>query len=220
MKRDMELTQELKINDEIIDGLCSFFKGANTLIENDSEIATVYAYLLLQATGIERLQKVIYMLEYFATKKEHITDKELKKKLGHKILDIHKNHLKQHFSENDNNYNEKALELLTELVNGSRYTNFNLQNDERFSVHDHIVKILELKSLDYSNINDLIKISWEIIDIILKKYISILANLLWHKKVGNISVPCLSDYVLKGWQEVDLEDKIKTLLDTARIEKR
>lgn len=214
--------QKMKIDAEIIYGLCSFFKGANMLIENDSEIATLHAYLLLQATGIERLQKIIYVLKSFNEANEDVTNEKLKKKLGHKILKIHKDYLESYFSIEDNKYNEKALQILTELVNEKRYFNlsFNIENDQSFDIDEHIVKILDLDNLDYSNIYDLTKISWEIIDIILKKYISVLANLLWHRKVGNINVPCLSDYVLKGWQEVDLEDTIKELLDIARIEKR
>ena len=74
----MKTIQKLKLNNEVIDGLCSFFKGADLLISNDKEIATIYAYLLLQATGIERLQKIIYILDYYDKNGTEITDKELK----------------------------------------------------------------------------------------------------------------------------------------------
>lgn len=217
----MNITQTMKLNDEIIDSLCSFFKGANLILKNESEIATLYSYLLLQATGIERLQKIVYILEYFKAKGTNITDSKLKKNLGHGILNIHQQHLSHHFNVSDFIYYEKALQLLTELVNvkdGYRYTNFNLHNDERFSVYDHIVKLLELDGIDYSNINDIIKVSWEMMDLILKKYISVLVNLIWHKKVGNgeIMPICLNEYVLKGWQEKDLNIEINKLLDSAR----
>lgn len=218
----MDTTQILKLNDEIIDGLCSFFKGADVLIQNDAEISLLYSYLLLQATGIERLQKIVYILDFSTQNGIQPTDKELKQNLGHGIYKIHLTHLKHHFESADELYNEKALQILTQLVNvkdGYRYTNFNLHSDERFSVYDHIVQILELNGLDYTNINDLEKVSWEIIDIILKKYISLLVNLIWHKEIGDgdIIPVCLIDYVVKGWQETNLEDEIKELLDARRV---
>ena len=220
----MTTNQKMKLNDEVIDGLCSFFKGANTLIEQDSEFATLYAYLLLQATGIERLQKIVYMLDYNTKNSTQVTSNRLKNKLGHKILDIHNKHLYSHFSFNDteNIYIQKMLKILTDLVNENRYTNFDLYSADTFSIHDHIVQILELKDLDYSGIHDVIKVSWEIVDMILKKYISILVNLIWHGNVGNKEVIpiCLQDYVLKGWQEINLDQDIKLLLDNARREKR
>ena len=217
----MNTIQRLKLNDEVIDGLCSFFKGANTLIENDPEFATLYAYLLLQATGIERLQKIIYILIYFTQHEKQVTDKELRDKLGHGIKTIHQEYLEKYFDENDKIYINQALQILTELVtvkNGYRYANFNLHDDEFFSIHDHIVKILKIDNLDYQNINDLIKISWKIVDIILKKYTSILVNLIWHQDVGNgeIIPICLQNYVTEGFQEINLKIEIKKILDYAR----
>ena len=221
----MEYIAQIKLNDEVIDGLCSFFKGANLILNNESEIATLYSYLLLQATGIERLQKIVYILEYFKANGTHITDSELRKNLGHGILNIHQQYLSHYFDTSDSIYYEKALQLLTELVNvknGYRYANFNLYNDEQFSVYDHIVKLLQLDGIDYSNINDIIKVSWEIMDLILKKYISVLVNLIWHKKIGNGEVipVCLKDYVLNGWQEMNLKTKITEHLNKAREQKR
>lgn len=220
----MTHNQRMKLNDEVIDGLCSFFKGANTLIENDPEFATLYAYLLLQATGIERLQKIVYMLDYNTKNVKLVTSNRLKNKLGHKILNIHNKHLYSLFDPNDaeNIYIEKALEILTDLVNKNRYTNFDLDSSDTFSIHDHIVQVLELEHLDYRGINDVVKVSWEIIDIILKKYISILVNLIWHKDVGGGEVVpiCLIDYVTEGWQEENLGNAIEELLDQAREDNR
>lgn len=212
----MKTIQKLKLNDEVIDGLCSFFKGADLLISNDEEIATIYSYLLLQATGIERLQKIIYILDYCDKNGTEITDKELKTQLGHGILEIHQQFLSIYFDSMEYKYIEKALEILTEIVNvkdGYRYANFNLHNNETFNIHSHICKILD--DLNTQNINDFVKTSWNVIDIILKKYISILVNLIWHKKVGNGEVTsiCLQDYVTKGWQEINLELKIKSILN-------
>jgi len=197
----MTYNQKMKLNDEVIDGLCSFFKGANTLIENDSEFATLYAYLLLQATGIERLQKIVFILDYYTNNGKQVTDDILRKKLGHGILNIHQSHLVNHYASEDKMYYEAALQLLSELVNvkkGHRYTNFNLHSDERFNIHDHIVQLLELEGLDYSDINDYTTASWKIMDTILKKYVAILVNLIWHKHVGNGEVMpiCLQDYVV------------------------
>lgn len=182
----MKTIQKLKLNNEVIDGLCSFFKGADSLISNDNEIATIYAYLLLQATGIERLQKIIYILYYYDKNGTEITDKELRTQLGHGILQIHQQFLSTYFDSTEYKYIEKALEILTEIINvkdGYRYANFNLHNDETFNIHSHICKILD--NLNTQNIDDLVKTSWHIINIIFKKYISILVNLIWHSKVGN-----------------------------------
>ncbi|MFW2601603.1 hypothetical protein [Aliarcobacter butzleri] len=215
----MKTIQKLKLNDEIIDGLCSFFKGANLLISNDEEIATIYSYLLLQATGIERLQKIIYILDYYDKKETQITDKELRTQLRHGILQIHQQFLSTYFDSTEYKYIEKALEILTEIVNvkdGYRYANFDLHNNETFNIHSHICKILD--DLNTQNINDLVKTSWHVIDIILKKYISILVNLIWHKKVGNSEVKpiCLRDYVTEGWQKINLESEIKSILEKRR----
>ncbi len=213
-------TIQKKLNDEVIDGLCSFFKGADLLISNDEEIATIYAYLLLQATGIERLQKIIYILDYYDKNGTEITDKELKTQLGHGILQIHQQFLSTYFDPMEYKYIEKALEILTEIVNvkdGYRYTNFNLHNNETFNIHSHICKILN--DLDSDNLNDPIKTSWHVINIILTKYISILVNLIWHNKVGNSEVKpiCLQDYIAKGWQELNLESEIKSILDKSKV---
>jgi len=219
----MEINQKLKLNDEVIDVLCSVFKGAEILIENDSEIATLYAYLLLQATGIERLQKIVYIIDYFNKNGDQITDKELKNQLGHNIIEIHQQYLEDYFIKynNDKVFFDKALQILTELItvkDGYRYANFNLYNDKLFSIHEHIVKILEIDGLDYSGVNDLIKSSWKIIDVILKKYISILVNLIWRKIIGNgeIIPICLQKYVIAGYQEIDLINEISHILDNTR----
>jgi hypothetical protein len=213
----MKIIPKLKLNDEVIDGICSFFKGADLLISNDEEIATIYSYLLLQATGIERLQKIIYILDYYDKNQTLITDKELRMQLGHDILKIHHNFLSEHFEPMEEKFVQKALEVLTEIVNvndGYRYANFNLYNNKTFNIHSHICQILD--DLNPQNINNSVKTSWHVIDIILKKYISILVNLIWHKKVGNGEVKaiiCLQDYVTKGWQEINLEVEIKSILD-------
>lgn len=212
----MNVTQKLKLNNEITDVIYPSFKDAETLISNGEEISTIYSYLLSQATGIERLQKIIYILDYYEKNQTLITDKELRTQLGHGILQIHQQFLSTYFDSTEYKYIEKALEILTEIVNvkdGYRYANFNLHINETFNIHSHICKILD--DLNIQNINDIVKTSWYVIDIIIKKYISILVNLIWHKKIGNgeITPICLQDYVTKGWQEINLEVEIKSILD-------
>ena len=216
----MTTIQKLKLNDEVTDVIYPSFKDAESLISNDEEISTIYSYLLSQATGIERLQKIIYILDYYDKNKTLVTDKELKNQLGHGILQIQQQFSSTYFDSIEYKYIEKALEILTEIVNvknGYRYANFNLHNNETFNIHSHICKILD--DLDSDNINDPIRTSWHVINIILTKYISILVNLIWHNKVGNSEVKpiCLQDYVTKGWQEINLESEIKSILDKSRV---
>ncbi|MDN5096351.1 hypothetical protein [Aliarcobacter butzleri] len=215
----MKTTQKLKLNNEVTDVIYPLFKTAKSLISNDEEISTIYSYLLSQATGIERLQKIIYILDYYDKNKTLITDKKLKNQLGHGILQIQQEFLSTYFDSTEYKYIEKSLEILTEIVNvksGYRYANFDLHNNETFNIHSHICKILD--DLNTQNINDPVKTSWHVIDIILKKYISILVNLIWHKKVGNgeITPICLRDYVTEGWQEINLESEIKSILEKRR----
>ncbi|WP_151950918.1 hypothetical protein [Aliarcobacter butzleri] len=212
----MKTIQKLKLNNEVTDVICSSFKTAESLILHDDEISNIHSYLLSQATGIERVQKIIYILDYYDKNKTLITDKKLKNQLGHGILQIHQQFLSTYFDSTEYKYIEKALEILTAIVNvkdGYRYANFDLHNNETFNIHSHICKILD--DLNTQNINDPVKTSWHVIDIILKKYISILVNLIWHKKVGNgeITPICLRDYVTKGWQEINLESEIKSILE-------
>ncbi|SFP85418.1 hypothetical protein [Hydrogenimonas thermophila] len=192
----MSLEQLKKLNDEMIDGLCSFFKGANILIEKDTEIVTIYAYLLLQATGIERLQKIVFILKYFSETK-NIPNENILKKLGHRIDKIHVNHLLEHFSDTEKIYFETALKLLTEIVNvkdGYRYVNFNFQDSKSFMVQQQVVKILEPIKLEFdiTNILDLTKLSWNILDLILKKYTAILIDLIIKKEIGNGEISIIS----------------------------
>lgn len=216
----MKTIQKLKLNNEVTDVICPSFKDAESLILHDEEISTIYSYLLSQATGIERLQKIIYILDYYDKNQTLTTEKELKNQLGHDILKIHQQFLFTYFNPDEYKYIEKALEILTEIVNvkdGYRYANFNLHNNETFNIHSHICKILD--GLNSDDINDPVKTSWHVINIILTKYISILVNLIWHNKVGNSEVKpiCLQDYVTKGWQEINLESEIKSILDKSRV---
>lgn len=218
----MTSIQKIKLNDEIIDGLCSFFKSASILIEQDKENHCLYSYLLLQATGIERLQKIVYILDYSTTNGAQPTDAQLKHTLGHGILTIHTANLESYFDPSEKSYIEVALQILTELVNvknGYRYTNFNLHSDQTFNLQAHLCNILASNNLDYSTIDDVLKASWEMIDLILKKYIATLITLIWNRKIGNgeIVPVCLIEYVTRGWQEIKLDLEIKTILENKKV---
>ena len=54
----MKTIQKLKLNNEVIDGLCSFFKGADLLISNDIEIATI------KQNSINSLDCIFLMISY------------------------------------------------------------------------------------------------------------------------------------------------------------
>ncbi|HIP11269.1 MAG TPA: hypothetical protein EYG73_00985 [Arcobacter sp.] len=58
-----QIVVERKIDNEIVDSLCPFIKSAFKLMEEDNNSEFTYAYLLLLSTGIERLQKIIYILQ-------------------------------------------------------------------------------------------------------------------------------------------------------------
>jgi hypothetical protein len=211
-----------KLNDEMIDGLCSFFKGANILLERDTEIVTLYAYLLLQATGIERLQKIIFILKHFSETKNLPSEKTLKE-LGHRIDKIHMNHLSEYFNDTEKIYFETALKILTEIVNikdGYRYVNFNFQDSESFMVQQHVVKILEPiePKFDITDILDLTKLSWNILDLILKKYTTILIDLIIKKEIGNgeISIiSCVQQLSPKRYLFMNLNSEIEKIINNS-----
>ena len=114
----MKKSEIFKLNNETVDSVYSFFKAAEVLInDKQSNYETIYAYLLLQATGIERLQKIVYVIDFYNKNNRQITDKELKNKLGHKILDIHKKYFYKYYKETDTKYIEKVLDILSKLVN-------------------------------------------------------------------------------------------------------
>ncbi|WP_419783009.1 hypothetical protein [Malaciobacter marinus] len=220
----MEIIEKIKLNDEVIDSSFAFYKGAEVLINDDkSNFDTIYAYLLLQATLIERLQKIVYMVNFYDKNKKQVTDNELKISLGHKILDIHKKNFVNYIEKKDSIYIEKSLDILTKLVTvkgGYRYINFNLQNNEMFDMAKYIGSIFDVVSLiniKNCSINDLKKhsiASLNIIHIILKKYTAVLVNLLWNRKIGNDEVTLIpfQELITKGFYEINLEIEIKDIL--------
>lgn len=212
----MKRNEIIKLNNEILDSVYSFFKGAEVLISDEqSNYDTIYAYLLLQATGIERLQKIVYVIDFYNKNSRQLTDKELKTKLGHKILDIHKEYFYKYFKKTDTKYIEKVLDILSKLVNvkeGYRYANFDFHNNEIFDIRDHLVKILE--GLPSEHIEEHEIFSLQVIHEIIKKYIAVLIKLIWRKEVGsNDIIPiCFQDYVTKGLYEIDIDDKVNKII--------
>lgn len=214
----MEIIEEIKLNDEVIDSF-AFYKGAEVLINDDkSNFDTIYAYLLLQATLIVRLQKIVYMVDFYDKNKKLVTDKELKNSLGDNILDIHKSFFVNYIEKEDSVYIEKSLDILTKLVtvkDGCRYTNFNLQYNEMFDIRGHLVDIL--KKFTFVNIDEINKkeiISLHIIHIILKKYIAILVNLIWKREIGNGEIGFIpfQELITKGFYEIDLEYEVNKII--------
>ncbi len=207
----MNIEKKINLNSELIDSICSFFKGAEILFDNDKEIATIYSYLLLQASGIERLQKIYLILQHYDNTGDYIGEESLRK-ISHKILSVYKSNFEKLTSNEDRKLIEKSLEIVSDIVNNERYTNFS-DNIKFFDIPSHITKILELNIIKSDNILDLIKYSWKIINIIIKKYVSILVNDIWHKKVGNgLIIPiCLNQYVLSGFKDLCLEKEIEDI---------
>lgn len=205
----------MNLNNEVIDSICSLFKGAQTLFDNDKEIATIYSYLLLQATGIERLQKLYLILNHYDNFGEYIGEQELRK-YSHKILDTYKSNFEILVLDEDKQLVDKSLEIISDIVNSKRYINFNNDdNNDSFDLPSHIVKILELNITEYEDVSDLTKFSWKILNVILKKYTSILVWDIWHKKVGRgLIIPiCLKEYVLNGWKDLDLKEEINKIYE-------
>lgn len=213
----MEIRRQINLNNELIDSICSVFKGAQTLFETDKEIVTIYSYLLLQATGIERLQKLYLILKHYDNFDEYMGEQELKK-YSHKILDTYKSNFEILILDEDKQLVGKSLEIIGDIVNSKRYINFNNDDNDRFDIPAHLVKILELNITEYEDVSDLTKFSWKILNLILKKYLSILVWDIWHKKVGKgLIIPiCLKEYVLNGWKDLDLKEEIKKIYEVEK----
>lgn len=170
--------------------------------------------MLLNATAIERLQKIICVISFYENNNKHVKDNHLKNNFGHNILDIHKKHFSKYIHTNESNYIEEVLRILTEIVtvkNGYRYDNFDLYNENIFNVNSHIDKILNL--FDNVNVLNRSNLSWEIINVILKKYISILVKIIWDNyKKYDIYTLTLQEFVTKGYNEICLSTEISNLL--------
>lgn len=210
----MNIEKQMNLNNEVIDSIYSFFKGAQTLFENDEEIATIYSYLLLQATGIERLQKLYLILKHHDDFNEYIGEQELKK-YSHKIFDTYKSKFEQLISDEDKKLIEKSLEIIGDIVNSKRYVNFSNDNNKIFNIHSHITKIIEIQKINSSKVIDNTKFSWKILDVVLKKYIAILISDIWHGEVGKgLIIPiCLKEYVLNGLKDLELLKEINKIYE-------
>jgi len=218
---------EQKLNDEIIDSLCPFIKSAFKLIELDNKNEYTYAYLLLLASGIERLQKIIYILYELDINASVPSEKKLKK-LSHDISKTYVNNIKPYFKiedifQEEENLINKSLEIITEIVTTLRYANFDFMKQSSFDIPSHIVKILDVIHSKYESNIDYENISKSIISIILQKYIAFLVYLIWHKKVGysvNVHPICLQRFITEGYIEGNLNEEIQSIIDTANQEAR
>jgi hypothetical protein len=223
---------ETKFNDEIIDGLCSFIHGAFRLIDQDEKNEFTYAYLLLLASGIERLQKIVYLLNQYDKTGTFPDDKQLRKELGHKIDYIHEheiNHLIEfECFKDEEEILKKSLKLLTDFVtvasDGKRYANFTLSNNEQFDIPTHLVQILdEFPTFIYEQNIDYLTIARKIIKVILQKYIACLVDLIWHKKIGKaieIHPVCLQSFITEGYIEIELHRAISLITEEENTKAR
>ena len=215
----MSTAPEIKINDEILDAICSFIHGGFKLIEQDENSEFTYAYLLLLASGIERLQKVVYLLGEYDKTGTFPNDKHLRDNLGHKINDIHKNHMKSLIAlecfAGEEELLKKSFDILTELVtvgvDGKRYANFDLSGSDQFDIPTHLVEIVKLyKDHTFAGNADYVAIARKIIKIVLQKYIACLIDLIWYKKVRteiDIYPVCLENFIVEGYIEKVLDRK-------------
>ena len=157
------------------------------------------------------MQKLYLILKHYDDNNEYLGEGKLKK-ISHKILNVYKSDFEKLTSNEDRKLIEKSLEIVSDIVNNKRYTNFD-DEGKFFNIPSHITKILDIDIVESDKVIDLTKYSWKILNIVLKKYISILVNDIWHKKVGNgLIIPiCMKDYVLKGLKDLCLEKEIENI---------
>ncbi|WP_456489129.1 hypothetical protein [Caminibacter pacificus] len=210
------------LNNEMIDNVCSSILSARFLYENNNEGMFLYSYLLLQATGIERLQKIAIVLNILSkTKFLDYKTIELKlKELGHKIDKIHKVYFARYFDDKEKIYYEFGIDLLSEIINvknGYRYINFYFENSISFIIQAHITEILKIKFCDgfFYDGRNIIDLSLNILDLILKKYVAILVDLIRRKEIGNgeiAMIPCLLKLSSEEFLFLDLNHEIENII--------
>ena len=217
---------EQKLNDEIIDGLCPFIKSAFKLIEISDDNEYTYAYLLLLATGIERLQKIIYIL-ISLDETNKVPKKKKLQKLSHNIIKTYEDEIKQKLDPEElftgeEHILKKSLEIITDIVMTLRYANYDFTN-ELTDIPSHLVTILDGIESTYESNVDYETISKSILGAILQKYIASLVYLIWHKKVGTtvqIHPICLQDFITKGYIENNLNKTIEEIIEKENKEAR
>ena len=205
-----------RMDNEIVDTLCPLIKSAFKLINEDINNEFTYTYLLSFATAIERLQKIIYILKEVKDNKP-IPDL---REFGHDTIKLYNSEIKAiipTISNDENILITKALDIIDSLVlvPKARYANFGFDEaNESFEIPLHITKILD-NPMVTDNV-DSIKLSRNILSIILKKYIASLVDLIWHKKVNldiEIYPICLQEFITKEYLELDLNVEIQSIID-------
>ena len=211
---------EKKIDNEIVDSLCPFIKSAFKLMEEDNNSEFTYAYLLLLATGIERLQKIIYVLKKVNDEGTIPSENNLRK-LSHNIVKTHQNKIKpildtEKLFKDEEDILNQGLTIITNIIMELRYANFDFVNPESFDIPSHLVKIIEEGKFAFEQNVDYVHISRNILNLILKKYITSLVDLIWHKKANSdieIYPNCLKEFITKGYLELDLNVEIQNIID-------
>ena len=211
---------ERKIDNEIVDSLCPFIKSAFKLMEEDNNSEFTYAYLLLLSTGIERLQKIIYILKKVNDEATIPSENNLRK-LAHDIAKTYRNKIKpildtESLFINEEDILNQALTIVTEIIMTLRYANFDFINEDSFDIPSHLVKIIDKDKYTFEPNVDYVNISKNILNLVLKKYIASLVNLIWNKKVNSymeVSPLCLKEFIIEKYLELDLHLGIQNIID-------
>ena len=220
MTTEEQILLERKINNEIIDSLCPFIKSAFKLMEEDNNSEFTYAYLLLLATGIERLQKVIYILKKVNDEAIIPSENNLKK-LSHDIAKTYRNKIKPTLDTeklfiNEEDILNQALSIITEIIMTLRYANFDFISEDSFDIPSHLAQIIVKDKYTFEPNVDYIDISKNILNLVLKKYIASLVHLIWNKRVNSdieISALCLKEFITAGYLKLDLHLEIQNIID-------
>jgi len=220
MTTEEQTLLERKINNEIVDSLCPFIKSAFKLMEEDTNSEFTYAYLLLLSTGIERLQKIIYILKKVNDEATIPSENNLKK-LSHDIAKTYRNKIKptldtENLFINEEDILNQALTIITEIIMTLRYANFDFISEDSFDIPSHLTQIIVKDKYTFELNVDYINISKNILNLVLKKYIASLVDLIWNKKVNsNIEVLpiCLQEFLTTGYLELDLHVEIQNIIN-------
>ena len=181
MTQERKLLIEKRIDNEIVDTLCPLIKSAFKLIDEDINSEFTYTYLLSFATAIERLQKIILILNGI---QETSSIPDIRQ-FGHDISKTYNDEIKSiisTISESEHDLINNALDIITNivLVSKARYANFDFsESNDSFEILSHIIKTLDNIDISTSESNiNVISISRHILSIILRKYIRHLAKLI------------------------------------------
>jgi hypothetical protein len=216
MTAEQKILIEKRIDNEIVDTLCPLIKSAFKLIDEDIQSEFTYTYLLLFATAIERLQKIIYILKELESN-DNIPDIKQFEHDTSKLYNCKIKALINTISDDENILISNALDIINSLVlvPKARYANFDFDEaKDSFEISSHIIRILD-NAIDKDN-TDAVKLSRNILSIILKKYIASLVDLIWNKRVNSdmeILPLCLKEFITAGYVELDLRLEIQNIIN-------